>query len=57
MRKKLLFDEQLIVDAYNNGLTLREIGDFHKVSYITVRRVLMEKGIPMRPRGRKKKEK
>lgn len=45
-----------IVEAYNNGATLVEIGRAHQCSAGTVSNLLKANGVERRPRGRRKKE-
>jgi hypothetical protein len=56
-RRKLITEDQLVVAGYNNGLTLRALSAFYKVSIGTIRNILIANGVNMRPRGRKPKEK
>ncbi len=55
LRNKLATSREQVKDAYENGATLRAIGDVHNVSAGTVRNLLREMDIPMRPRGRRSK--
>ncbi len=55
LRNKLATAHDQVVDAYNNGATLRQIGDVHGVSPGTVRNLLRELDVPMRNRGRRRK--
>lgn len=55
LRNKLVAYRDQIRDAYLNGATLRSIGDVHDVSAGTVRNLLLEMGVSMRPRGRRSK--
>jgi hypothetical protein len=56
LKNKLAMAEDQVKEAYENGATLREIGEVHEVSAGTVRNKLIELGIDLRPRGRRKKE-
>ncbi len=55
LRNKLATSHEQVVNAYENGATLRQIGDLHGVSPGTVRNLLRELDIPMRNRGRRRK--
>lgn len=55
LRNKLVTSREQVRDAYINGATLRAIGDVHGVSAGTVRNLLREMDVPMRPRGRRSK--
>jgi hypothetical protein len=48
-------DREPVAEAYRNGATLRQIGEVYGVSPGTVRNVLIEMGVEMRPRGRRKR--
>jgi hypothetical protein len=50
-RLEIVSDE--IVTAYQNGMTLREIGDLHKASPSTVSNPLESRGVTRRRRGPK----
>lgn len=50
-QRKLNVERPIIVESYNNGMTLRELADFHKVSPTTIRRLLVEEGVSIRRRG------
>ena len=54
MRNKLATAREQVKEAYENGATLRQIGEVHGVSAGTVRNVLREMGVELRPRGRRK---
>ena len=54
MRKKLVKETPLIVDAYNRGMTLRELADFHQASANTIRAILVQAKVAIRRRGPKK---
>ncbi len=55
IRNKLNHVATEVVTAYENGLTLKELGAFHGVSQGTIRNLLESKGIKLRGRGRRKK--
>jgi hypothetical protein len=55
LKNKLATAREQVREAYLNGATLREIGEVHGVSAGTVRNVLIEIGVELRPRGRRKK--
>ncbi len=52
----LLNCDQLLVEGYNNGATLRQLADFHKVSAGTIRAILKSNNVNMRSVGRKKEK-
>lgn len=52
-RTKTLMIRDQFKSAYDNGQTLRQIGDFHKVSPGTVRNALLDLGVTLRNRGRR----
>jgi hypothetical protein len=54
LRSKLATCHEQVVDAYNNGATLRQIAEVHEVSPGTVRNLLKELDVPLRDRGRRK---
>lgn len=54
IRNKLASSKDQIVSAYKNGTTLRELAELHEVSAGTVRNLLVEEGVTMRARGRRK---
>jgi len=56
LRNKLATAHDQVVEAYRNGATLRQIGEVHGVSPGTVRNLLRELDVPMRDRGRRKKQ-
>jgi transposase-like protein len=47
--------KEQVIEAYNNGATLRQIAEVHGVSSGTVRNCLRESSVDLRPRGRRKK--
>jgi hypothetical protein len=55
LNNKLMTQREEVKKAYQNGATLRQIGEVHAVSAGTVRNVLKEMGVPMRSRGRRRK--
>ena len=55
LRNKLATAHEEVSEAYRNGATLCQIGEFHGVSSGTVRNILKELGVEMRSRGRQKK--
>lgn len=54
--RKLSLSKEQVKEAYANGATLREIADVHNVSSGTVRNCLIEQGVELRTRGRRKKQ-
>lgn len=54
LNNKLAAIKEVVVEAYKNGATLREIAEVHAVSPGTVRNALKEMGVEMRSRGRRK---
>lgn len=45
-----------IIEGYNNGFTMQQLGDLHSVSLWTIRRFLIKHGVLIRGRsGRKRK--
>ncbi len=57
LTKKLQDVRGLIVEAYGNGVTIRELAHVYNVAPGTIRTRLLEAGITLRSRGRRKKEK
>ena len=57
LTKKLNTAREQVKQAYLNGAVLREIADLHGVSIGTVRNLLKEMGVDLRPRGRRQKAK
>jgi transposase-like protein len=55
LKNKLAAAKEQVQEAYQNGATLRQIAEVHGVSAGTVRNCLVELGIDLRPRGRRKK--
>lgn len=55
LKNKLAAAREQVQEAYQNGATLRQIAEVHGVSAGTVRNTLVELGIDLRPRGRRKK--
>ena len=55
LTSKLAMVRDQVVEAYNRGATLIELGKAHEVSPGTVRNVLLEEGVEMRSRGRQPK--
>lgn len=53
--RKLTKEVPLILEAYRNNQTLRQIADFHGVSHGTIRNILDREGVPLRGRGRRRK--
>ena len=56
LNNKLATAEEQVREAYLNGATLREIAEVHGVSAGTVRNKLIEQGVDLRRRGRRRKE-
>ena len=56
LKSKLTLAQDQIKEAYLNGATLREIADVHGVSSGTVRNKLIELGMDLRKRGRRRKD-
>lgn len=56
LKNKLAAAKEQVQEAYQNGATLRQIAEVHGVSAGTVRNTLVELGIDLRPRGRRKKD-
>lgn len=56
LKSKLTLAQEQIKEAYINGATLREIADVHGVSSGTVRNKLIELGMDLRKRGRRRKD-
>lgn len=56
LKNKLTTAQEQVKSAYLNGATLREIGDVHNASAGTVRNCLIEMGVTLRSRGRRKKD-
>lgn len=54
LKNKLAPAKEQVQEAYQNGATLRQIAEVHGVSAGTVRNCLVELGIDLRPRGRRK---
>lgn len=54
LKSKLTAAQEQVREAYLNGVTLREIADVHGVSSGTVRNVLIEMGVNLRRRGRRR---
>jgi predicted HTH domain antitoxin len=50
---KLALSEEMVVEAFNNGASLKKIAELHGVHMTTVRNFLLSKGIKMRPKGRR----
>jgi len=51
-RRKLATSKDLVVEAYENGATLRQIAEVHGVSMGTVRNLLITEGKKLRKTGR-----
>lgn len=51
-RRKLATSKDQVVQAYENGATLRQIAEVHGVSMGTVRNLLITEGKTLRPTGR-----
>ena len=56
LKSKLAVAKEQVKEAYLNGATLREIADVHGVSSGTVRNSLIEMGVDLRRRGRRRNE-
>jgi transposase-like protein len=54
LSKKLAASKDQVKEAYTNGATLRDIAELYDVSSGTVRNLLIELGVELRSRGRKK---
>jgi len=54
---KLVNVENMIVEGYENSMTLRELADLHGVAPGTIRNLLVSRGVKMRDRGRRHKAK
>ena len=54
--RKLVLVADQVSEAYKNGMTLREIATLHSVATGTVRNTLIESGIELRSRGRRRNE-
>lgn len=54
-RNKLVTAKTEVVEGYKNGLTIRQLGEIHKVSPGTIRNCLISNGVTLRRRGRKGK--
>lgn len=52
--RKLSKEAPIIVEAYSNGATLRDLATQFNVSSGTVRAVLQRAGVSMRSKGRRK---
>lgn len=52
--RKLQEKETLVVDAYNNGMTIKKLAEFYECSTGTIRNTLIRQGVTRRPRGRSK---
>jgi transposase-like protein len=55
LKNKLATVKEPVKEAYENGATLREIAEVHDVSTGTVRNCLIEMGVELRNRGRRRK--
>lgn len=55
IKNKLSTAHEQVREAYLNGATLRQIAEVHGVSPGTVRNVLIEMGVELRARGRRKR--
>jgi len=50
-RNKLIDSKQLIINAYNNGSTLRDLAVVYECSVGTIRNLLLKEKIVLRPKG------
>jgi arsenate reductase-like glutaredoxin family protein len=57
MRRKLVKEIPLIASAYQKGMTLKELSDFHQTTPTTIRSILKEAGVTIRRRGPRSKAK
>lgn len=56
-RSKLLtLVESQVIEGYKNGMDLRELAALYDCSPGTIRNALIDNDIPLRPRGRKRKQ-
>ena len=55
-KRQLLQVKDQITLAYTNGWSLRDLADAHITSPGSIRTLLIEEGVTMRERGRRKKE-
>ena len=56
-KRQLLQIKDQITLAYTNGWSLRDLAGAYKTSPGSIRNLLIEEGVNMRERGRRKKEK
>lgn len=54
-RKKLAAVIPNVVEGYNNGATLCELAHIYEVAKGTIRNLLLDQGVELRSRGRRKK--
>ena len=57
IKRRLLQAAGQITSAYEKGWTLRELATTHDASPGSIRNLLIEEGVKMRSRGKRKKEK
>ena len=55
-KRALLQVKDGIVQAYQGGMSLRALAVAYNTSHASIRLLLKEEGVTMRPRGRQRKE-
>ena len=55
-KQRLLQDAEYIVGGYAQGQSLRYLAEIYETSAGSIRTLLIEEGIELRPRGRQRKE-
>ena len=56
-RQVLLQHKDAMVNAYNKGGSLRDLALWYDTSIYSVRSILLEEGVPLKPRGRQTQKK
>ena len=56
-KRKLLQSKEQIILGYSQGQSLRYLADVYESSTGSVRTLLIEEGVALRPRGRQKENK
>lgn len=56
-KQRLLQDAEFIVGGYSQGQSLRYLAEIYDTSAGSIRTLLIETGVELRPRGRQKENK
>jgi len=56
-KRRLIQDAEYIIAGYKQGQSLRYLAEIYITSAGSIRTLLIEEGVELRPRGRQRKEK